>query len=77
MMVVAGISLILFILYVLFVLIGLSFFITGTVLMIIAAPKRKVRKGKFALAILFLSIGTAILSLCILLFVFIKHSFSQ
>jgi hypothetical protein len=76
----AGIGLILMtillILYAIFVLAGLAFFIAGLVLFIIAAPKRKIRKGKFAMSIVFLSIGAVILSLCAFLFVSVRHSFN-
>jgi hypothetical protein len=77
MLIAAGISLILFIIFILIFLAGCAFFIAGTVLFIIAIQKRNERKGKFALSIVFLSIGTVILSLCIVLFVFLKHSFSS
>jgi hypothetical protein len=77
MMLAAGVSLILFFIFALIVLAGLGLFIAGAILMIIAAPKRKIRRGKFTLAIVFLSIGTLILSLCALLFLKLIHSVNQ
>jgi hypothetical protein len=76
-MVAAGIGLILFIIFALVVLVGLAFFIAGSILMIIAAPNRKTSRGKFTLAIVFLSVGTLILSFCALVCVYISKSFDK